>query len=157
MVYLSRRQVQKALRNDDYLGYTNMKRAPNLSPVHRIARLPWARSQLHQNPRSWGRTVFSDKKRFYLDGADSTAYCCAGSRTTNMRRRIDGLGVFCARAKAHLVLVDGNIDAVKYKTMLADVLLRFSRKRTTKGADFNKSTLLRMERSAQNSCSSLRG
>lgn len=98
-----------------------------------MARVNWARQELSRNPKWWHRTVFSDEKRFCLDGPDGTTYYWADERMpkrTFMKRQNGGGGVmvwgaFCTRGKLPLVFIEGGLNAVKYTDLLSDVLLPF--------------------------------
>lgn len=68
------RRVQQILHETKYLESRRMKRAPSLTPWHKDQHNKLARVQLRLSPSQWSRTIFSDEKRFCLDGPDSFAY-----------------------------------------------------------------------------------
>lgn len=79
-IYVTVRRLQQVRSSAAHLSYTRMLRAPNLTPFRVQRRLSWARSQLHQNPRMWYRTVYREEKRFCLDGTDRVAHYLADYR-----------------------------------------------------------------------------
>jgi len=110
-----------------------MKKRPRLSAAHRARRLEWARTQLIGNPVWWLRTVFSDEKRFCLDGPDGYRSYWADTRIprrTFHKRQNGGGGVmvwgcFSARGKPELHFIRGRLNSVRYTEILADNLLPF--------------------------------
>ena len=50
---------------------------------HRTACLQYARSKLQWNARSWKNVVFSDEKKFNLDGTDCLQYYWHDIRNEN--------------------------------------------------------------------------
>ncbi len=81
----------------------------------------------------WGSVVFSDEKKFNLDGPDGLAYHRAGKAFDQRyfsKRRQGGAGVmiwggFSARGTTAAVHVRGKMDSLKYCTVLTKSLLPF--------------------------------
>ena len=67
---VSVRTVQLLLHYAAHLGWRGGKRAPRLSPGHLVARKEWAREILGPQGVELVEVVWSDEKRFNLDGTD---------------------------------------------------------------------------------------
>lgn len=143
---LSVRRVQQILAADPTLRYVRMRRAPNLTPLHVQNRLAWARRQLANGASIWRRTVFSDEKRFSLDGpdgADSDWHYLRHERRMQGRRQQGGGGLmvwgcFSYRGKGKLVFVDNKIDSVRYTEVLQESFLPFIEDKHPEGAIFQQ-------------------
>ena len=72
-VNASLRTVQRLLQNHEYMEFGKLAVRPKLTPQHIQARLKWAREYCFVSTRLWRKTVFTDEKRFCLDGTDGQA------------------------------------------------------------------------------------
>ncbi len=70
---VSVRRVQQLLTNSQNLVYKKMHTGPRLSLAHVAASKKWALEHATWRSR-WKRVVFSDEKKFNLDGPDGFAY-----------------------------------------------------------------------------------
>lgn len=141
---LSVRRVQQMLSADPILHYVRMRKAPNLTPRHIANRFKWARLQLDRGAAVWRKTVFSDEKRFSLDGPDGLKSYWHDLRTERrwQRKRQNGgggcmvWGCFSAKGIGKLVFVDNKIDSVRYTEVLQEGLLPFIEEKHPGGAVF---------------------
>lgn len=125
------RRVQQLLQEATHLQWSKLRAAPTLTPAHKIKRKEWAAAQLAISAMQWRRTVFSDEKRFCLDGPDGAAYYWADTRVDKKyfsRRQQGGGGVmvwgcFCWRGKPALAIIPNTMNALNYCEMLDEYLL----------------------------------
>lgn len=74
------RRVRQILKASNNLVYTKMLRKPMLSPANIHARLTFADNHIHWT-HQWRKIIFSDEKKFNLDGPDGFAYYWHDLRT----------------------------------------------------------------------------
>lgn len=125
------RRVQQILASAEFCDFEKRKKAPRLTPAHKAARLNWAENYLGKPRSFWEHVVFSDEKRFCLDGPDGVAYFWSDKRVENQHfstRPRGGGGIMvwagvCARGKTPLVFIEGNMNGVAYMEMLDENLM----------------------------------
>lgn len=127
---LSVRRIQQVLQTSPHLKYTKMKKAPWLTTTHMQHRVQWAKNHLVWKDE-WVKVIFSDEKKFNLDGPDGLACYWHDvrkeKRTHNTRSHKGGSvmvwGAFRATEKSSLAILDGKINAESYIAMLSDHLV----------------------------------
>ena len=93
---------------------------------HRQARLNWCRQHRQWNLQMWGNVMFSDKSRFCLRTLDGRikvwrrqgkrfADCCTDRVTSFGGGSIMVWGGISLRGKTDLVIIEGNLNAVRYR------------------------------------------
>lgn len=125
------RRVQQLLQDATHLQWSKLCSAPRLTPEHKLNRKKWATEQLAFSPNLWRRTVFSDEKRFCLDGPDGSAHYWADTRVDKRffsKRQQGGGGVmvwgcFSWRGKPDLAFISGKMNASGYVDVLDKILL----------------------------------
>jgi hypothetical protein len=115
---LSRLKVQKEAVQDSADG------------AARDARISWSKAHLHWL-QEWYQVIFSDEKKFNLDGPDGWAYYWHDIRKNEVNfstRQNDGGSVmvwacFGAFGQFALVFIDGKMNSTSYCEMLRDHFL----------------------------------
>lgn len=70
---VSTRRIQQILQSKDFLQYRKRCKAPSMLPRHKTSRLEWARKHIKWDFAKWQRVIFTDEKKFNLDGPDGLA------------------------------------------------------------------------------------
>ena len=120
-VRASVRTVQRALSAHEHMVFGHLKARPQLTPRHSALRYKRAKDMSWVGPSKWRRTIFTDEKRFCLDGPDGTACYWRDSRIPRAsfsKRQKGGGGVMIWagiswRGKTPLVFVTNKINAVE--------------------------------------------
>ena len=125
-----RATVSRRIAEDSNLFWSKMARKPPLTSVHQTARLNFAFEHIALSAE-WRRVVFSDEKKFNLEGPDGFRYYWHDLReepATLSKRHSGGgslmvWGAISYGGKTELVTLRGKIDSRRYQDTLADHLL----------------------------------
>jgi transposase/DNA-binding CsgD family transcriptional regulator len=130
------RTIQRALARVDWLIYTKMVNTLPLKPEDKAAREAWARERLLLKDAGpyWDSIIFSDEKKWNLDGPDGFQNYWRDLRRPPRRtkRRQAGGGsvmvwaAFSARGKSQLVVLTGRQNSDDYVYTLSEFLLPFA-------------------------------
>ena len=128
------RRVQQLLHDSAQACWTRMRPAPRLTQNHRSNRIEWAEKRLNENRNLWHHTIFSDEKRWFLDGPDGNSYHCAckylDPRLFSKRQRggrsLMVWGCFSAHGAPQLRFINGNMDLQQYCDILSNVMVPFA-------------------------------
>ncbi|KAH9089310.1 hypothetical protein Ae201684P_001511 [Aphanomyces euteiches] len=126
--------IHSVLRASKFAKYIKRKPSPYLKKRHKIARLRFAKQYINK-PNFWHRVVFSDEKKFNLDGPDGCQYYWHDLRRepeTYSKRVVGGGSVMvwaaiCSQGKSKLAILQGKQDSSKYCETLSNYLLPFLR------------------------------
>lgn len=124
--------ITRILNKDGKLKRRKIKRKPILQKIHKRNRLLFA-GQYRNLKEKWNSVIFSDEKKFNLDGPDGYNYYWGGLNIKEpiySRRSMGGesimvWGCFNYSKKSKLAIIKGNIDSIKYQNVLKDHLLPF--------------------------------
>lgn len=144
-VKCSLRTVQKVLQECDELVFTKKKKAPMLLPRHIVARKEFAFHHI-SNETPWSRVIFSDEKKFNLDGPDGFAYYWHDlEKDPEMfsKRQFGGgsvmvwAGMLGAR-KTDMWKCEGRVNSHQYCKILDKTLIPFVKKHPRKKFTFQQ-------------------
>jgi transposase len=127
------RTIQRTISGIDWLKYIKRTAAPNLSKRHKEERKKWASEMAMFDNEDWSKVIFSDEKKWNLDGPDGMRYQWVDTRhpiPTNLRRHSGGGGVmiwaaFCEGKKSGLKFLDGRQGSADYVSTLESHLIPF--------------------------------
>lgn len=129
---VSKNHVSHILRSTPYIKWKKPLCKPSLKPHHITTRLEFARRHM-QWTTQWNKIIFSDEKKFNLDGPDSMScyWHDVRSNDVQMSKRNFGGGsvmvwaAFSVTGKAQICFVPPKMNSVMYNEMLEDVLITF--------------------------------
>lgn len=130
---IGKRQVASILKRTGQFKYTKKMKQPFLKPEHEVARMEWAKNHIHWSTE-WTQVVFSDEKKFNLDGPDGFNYYWHDLRKEkqfNYSRNFGGgslmvWAAFSMHGKTPLVKITTRMNSQKYIEMLDDVLIPYT-------------------------------
>ena len=136
-VPVSRELVNKRLVSAGYYARRPLSK-PLLQQRHRRQRLQWAREHHAWRAQHWTHVVFSDEARFEVYRRDGRVRvrrrhqeryneACILPKVQAGGGGITIWGAFHAGGKSDLVVIDGNLNQVKYQRILEDTMLPFAR------------------------------
>ncbi|CDF38062.1 unnamed protein product [Chondrus crispus] len=126
--------VRGILRATPTIQYSKVVPAPMMLPRHKIAREQWCREKVTWTVSDWMNVVWSDEKKFNLDGPDAFGSGTIGTiygPTRMFSKRQQGedsvmvWGAFSGTKKFALAVLNGKQDANKYIDTLESYLLPF--------------------------------
>ena len=125
----STRTIQRVLKQCPTLIYKKFKSRPKLTAAHKLARLAFAENSIKSRV-DWSKIVWSDEKKFNLDGPDGIRYYWHDLRKepkTFSKRQFGGgslmiWGAFVNGTIFDLHIMIGTYDSVKYTDMLGECL-----------------------------------
>ena len=130
---ISVRRTQELLRNNPNLAYVKRKPTPTLTKVHKEARVRFAVQNVDLGEQ-WSNVVFTDEKKFNLDGPDGYQYYWHDLRKEEQvysKRQMGGgsvmvWGGFSAAGKTELAVLKGKQKAEDYIQTLTNYYVPFS-------------------------------
>lgn len=117
------------------MKYLKRKQQPKLKPEHKNVRLSWAEARISWTSK-WKEVVFSDEKKFNLDGPDGCQYYWHDLRKEPQyfSKRVQGGGsvmvwaAFSFKGKSPIAFLEGCQNAIAYQTILQQHLLPHGRR-----------------------------
>lgn len=129
---VSDRTIRRELAACPTIAYGKRNKTPRLMDHHKKARVNWAR-KMNVERMDWTRVIFSDEKKFSLDGPDGLQYYWYDLRKEKesyFSRRAGGgsvmvWGGFSAKGKTRLAILEGSQNSIDYQATLATYLVPF--------------------------------
>lgn len=126
------KHVAAILRGSGQVKWRKSMKKPVLKVHHKEARLRFAKSHMSWSTQ-WEKVVFSDEKKFNLDGPDCCSYYWHGlgeKEDPKPSRNFGGgsvmvWGAFSARGTAQICFMSPRTNSEMYITMLDDVLVDY--------------------------------
>ena len=126
------RTIQRCLCKAEHLVRRKIRRKPVLNKRHIAARLSFAKKYA-LDPTIWTRIIFSDEKKFNLDGPDGFDYYWHDLRTDDnvkISRQMGGGSVMVwaavgVKKNSNIAIIEGRQDSEKYITTLSTHLLGY--------------------------------
>lgn len=126
-------RAAKILNATGHFKYTKKMRQPFLKPEHEESRLKWAREHITWKDE-WDNVVFTDEKKFNLDGPDGFAYYWHDLRKEaqfKFSRNFGGGSLMvwagCSKVgKTQLAKITCRMNSKNYIDMLEDIFIPFS-------------------------------
>ncbi|KAE9098573.1 hypothetical protein PF010_g15505 [Phytophthora fragariae] len=133
---VSVRTIQRTLAKVDWLVYTKMQNTLPLKPEDMLVRNTWASGMLLRKDSGavWDSIIFSDEKKWNLDGPDGFQYYWRDLRKPprqTKRRQAGGGSVmvwaeFSSQGKSPLVVLTGRQNSDDYVYTVSEYLLPFA-------------------------------
>lgn len=126
----SARTIRNIIKASGIIRWKKLSKKPLLSHAHRQRRMDFAAAHLTWRTR-WKKIIFSDEKKFNLDGPDGNAFYYHDERKQEIlrnRRQGGGKSVMIWAAigwygKSQIAFLDGNQNSAKYVQTLNQFLL----------------------------------
>lgn len=127
------RRIQQILHESPHLKWAKRKKKPQLKAHHKTARLKFAKKYMSWTSE-WQKVVFSDEKKFNLDGPDGCQYYwhdLRKNRDVRMSRNFGGgsvliWGAFSYNGKTPICIITTKMNSIKYTELLEDALIEHS-------------------------------
>lgn len=132
-VPVSVRRIQQILKESKQVKWMKRKKKPKLTESHKKARLAYAKKYIQWSVQ-WRDVIFSDEKKFNLDGPDGCQYYWHSlnkSREVRFSRNYGGGSVmvwasFSYNGTSPLCWINGRMDSERYSELIENVLIPFA-------------------------------
>lgn len=131
---IKHRRVQQILSSSPNLEYTKRKSVPKLTREQKKDRVKWAKKKVRFTSLQWDMVIFSDEKKFNLDGPDGCQFYWHDIRTEKQmfsKRNFGGGSVmvwaaFSSKGKSKIAFIEGKQNSEGYVYQLSEYLLPFA-------------------------------
>ena len=124
--------IRRVLQQDQFMKFSKLKKKPKLELRHAKARIEFAEKHI-RNRTNWDKIIFSDEKKWNLDGPDGI-HCYWDDLRQEKRilsKQQQGGGSvmawagFAANGKLDMAFLEGKQDKYKYQDLLKVYLLPY--------------------------------
>ena len=127
------RNVRRILQRCEHIRRLKLKQKPALQTRHREHRVRFAKEHIHWK-KKWRRIVFTDEKRFNLDGPDGFDYYyhhVKKEELTKVRRQMGGGSTMIwtgigYNGKTDIVFIEGSMNAVAYRKLIRKQIRKYA-------------------------------
>lgn len=125
-----RRTILNVIHDSGFMSYATMDRKPRLNDSHKLARMEFAKKYMTWD-QEWISVIFSDEKKFNLDGPDGKKcywHDLRKEKSIFSRRNFGGgtlmgWGAFCFNGVLPLMKITSRMNSEDYqKTLIAGLL-----------------------------------
>lgn len=128
----TKRRVQQILSQNNRYKWTKMAKKPPLTQTHIESRLKFAKTHMTWD-EEWKHVIFSDEKKFNLDGPDGLKYYWHDLRrkhSVTMSRNFGGgtimvWAAFSYFGKTPICFISTKMNSAYYITLLEEVLIEY--------------------------------
>lgn len=129
---VTKSRICQILKANDAISYLKRQPLPQLLPRHKTARLAFAEKYQFWE-EEWEKVVFSDEKKFNLDGPDGYQYYWADKRQEREVRKARNFGggtlmvwgAFSHLGRSPICFISTKMTAEKYVQLLDEVLVEY--------------------------------
>lgn len=129
---ITSKHVNTILRTSGQVKWRKSIKKPVLKPHHKHARLRFAKNHMSWSTQ-WDQVIFSDEKKFNLDGPDCCSYYWHGLKEEDDPKPSRNFGggsvmvwsAFSARGRAPICFISTRTNSERYVTMMDDVLIQY--------------------------------
>lgn len=130
---VSSRRVRQILSSDENLSYRKSVPVPRLLPRHKKARVHFAEKHKFWGTE-WSKVIFSDEKKFNLDGPDGSADCWQDKRKKKPMRTARNFGggtvmiwaAISSAGKTPVCFIPTRMNSEIYCQLLEEALIPFT-------------------------------
>lgn len=132
-ISVTSRRIRQVLSSEENLSYRKTVPVPRLLPRHKNARLRFAEKHRFWDDE-WSTVVFSDEKKFNLDGPDGSGNCWQDKRKKKPTRESRNFGGgtvmvwagISQAAKTPICFISTKMNSEMYCELLEEVLIPFT-------------------------------
>ncbi|CAK9806981.1 Transposable element Tc3 transposase [Anthophora quadrimaculata] len=127
------RNVRRVLQQSAHIKRMKLKRRPALKQIHKEHRLNFAKEHIRWN-KKWRKVIFTDEKRFNLDGPDGLNFYYHDVRKkklSQIRRQMGGGSIMLwagigYNGKTDLISINCKMNATTYRNLIQNQIAKYA-------------------------------